>query len=270
MGRDVASRWRWGRRSGLPEGWEEVTADAVAHWSLLDEEERAEMGHLMDTLLRTKKWEAARGFQLTDEIRVVIAAQASLLVLGIGIEYYRAVTSIIVHPTTMVWRGVRPGPAPGVVTDAPVSLLGQAQHQRGPIMIAWDAASAGARHPERGHNVVFHEFAHKLDMLDHIVDGTPPLPDKATRERWIEVCTTEYRLLRSGAGGNLLRNYAAVNPGEFFAVATEVFFDLPGEMQAQKPELYDVLRHFYRQDPAQREQRAIARPQLFPRAFRRA
>ena len=259
MWREVRLGRRRRRRTALPAGWEDVTEAAVAHWGLLDEAERAELGELMELLVRTKKWEAARGFELTDEIRVVIAAQASLLILGLGIEYYRAVSSIIVHPTTMTLRGVRPGPAAGVVTDAPLAILGQAQHQRGPVVIAWDAARADARHPKRGHNVVLHEFAHKLDMLDDVVDGTPPLPDHTARERWIEVCTAEYRLLRAGGGGYLLRNYAMVNPGEFFAVATEVFFDLPGELLAQKPALYGVLRDFYRQDPARREQLSATR-----------
>jgi Mlc titration factor MtfA (ptsG expression regulator) len=258
MWREWSGRRR-SRRAGLPAGWQGVTAAAVAHWALLDEAERAELGELMDVLLRAKRWEAARGFELTDEVRVVIAAQASLLILGLGAEFYRAVGSIIVHPTTMTFRGVRPGPAAGVVTDAPLPILGQAQHQRGPVVIAWDAARADARHPERGHNVVFHEFAHKLDMLDDLVDGTPPLSDRTARERWIDVCTAEYRLLRAGRGGHLLRAYATVNPGEFFAVATEVFFDLPGEMLEQKPDLYGVLRDFYRQDPARREQLAAAR-----------
>jgi MtfA peptidase len=260
MWREVWGGRRRGDRSGLPAGWEDVTGSAVAHWGLLDGAERAQLGELMELLVRTKRWEAARGFELTDEIRVVIAAQASLLILGLDIEYYRAVSSIIVHPTTMTLRGVRPGPAAGVVTDAPLAILGQAQHQRGPVVIAWDAARTDARHPERGHNVVFHEFAHKLDMLDDLVDGTPPLPDPTARERWIEVCTAEYRLLRAGAGGHLLRDYAMVNPGEFFAVATEVFFDLPGELLAQKPALYGVLRDFYRQDPARREQLSVIRP----------
>jgi Mlc titration factor MtfA (ptsG expression regulator) len=259
MWRELRGGRRRTRRAGLPAGWEDITAAAVAHWQLLDEAERAELAELMELLLRTKRWEAARGFDLTDEIRVVIAAQASLLILGLGVEYYRTVSSIIVHPTTMTSRGVRPGPAAGVVTDAPLAILGQAQHQRGPVMIAWDAARAGARHPERGHNVVFHEFAHKLDMLDDLVDGTPPLPDRTARERWIEVCTAEYRLLRAGGGGHLLSDYATVNPGEFFAVATEVFFDLPGELLAQKPALYGVLRDFYRQDPARREQLSATR-----------
>src|ERR687898_141984 len=90
------------------------------------------------------------------------------------------------------------------------------------------------------------------ELMDDLIVGNPPLPDPAARDRWIEVCTAEYELLRAGGGGDLLSDYAAVNPGEFFAVATEVFFGLPGEMRDQKPALYGVLREFYRQDPATR------------------
>ena len=244
--------WRRHRRAGLPAGWERVTESALSHWALLDDDERVRLGELMELLLRHKRWEAAAGFTLTEEIRIVISAQAGLLILGLDFDYYRDVQAIIVHATTMTFPGVHPGPVQGVVTDSPLALLGQANDRRGPVIIAWDAARTGARHPERGHNVVFHEFAHKLDMLDDVVNGTPPLPDAAARRRWQAVCTAEYELLRSGFGGELLSDYGAVNPGEFFAVATEVFFELPTEMQARKPALYAVLRDFYRQDPARR------------------
>ena len=240
------------RRPGLPEGWEDVAASSIAHWQYLDDDERAQMGEDADRLLRTKHWEAARGFELTDEIRVVIAVQASLLVLGLGFESYREVKAIVVHPTTMVRTAPRAGPVAGVVVEGPLPILGEAAHRGGPITIAWDAASDGARHPERGFNVVYHEFAHKLDMLNYVVDGTPPLADEETRARWIEVCTDAYERVRAGTEGGLLRDYAGVNPGEFFAVATEVFFDIPDRMRAHERDLYEVLSGFYRQDPASR------------------
>ncbi len=248
--------WGWWRhdRPALPDNWRDITAASLAHWPLLDDQERARLGELMEQVAQ-RRWEAANGFELTDEIRVVIAAQAALLVLGLGIDCYRDVTAVIVHPTTVTLRGERPGPARGLATDAPLTIAGQTHDRRGPVLIAWDAARSGARHPERGVNVVLHEFAHKLDMLDGLVDGTPPLPDAAARRRWVEVCTDEYRRLRAGEDGSPLRGYAAVNPGEFFAVATEVFFDRPVELAALKPTLYAVLRDFYRQDPAARTRR---------------
>ena len=242
----------WRRRQSLPEDWELAVERSLSQWALLSDEEKVRLTDLTELLLRHKRWEAAAGFTLDDEIRVVIAAHAGLLILGLDFDWYRDVQSIIVHPTTMRFAGVRPGPVAGVVTDSPQHILGQANDRRGPVIIAWDAARFDVRHPERGHNVVFHEFAHKLDMLDGVIDGSPPQPDADARRRWQEVCTAEYELLVSDPS-DLLNDYAATNPAEFFAVATEVFFDLPAEMRARKPDLYQVLRDFYRQDPAQRQ-----------------
>ena len=221
----------------------------VAHWKHLDEPERDLLGEYTGELIRSKNWEAARGFVLTDEMRLLIAAQAALLILGLSFEHYREVGAIIVHPTTVVLTGERGSSVPGLMTDAPMPILGEAAH-KGPILIAWDAVAMDVHHPERGHNVVFHEFAHKIDMLDDVVDGTPPMA-RSEIDRWVQVCTAEYERAQLG-GDDLLDSYAGVNTGEFFAVATEVFFDRPVEMAEQKPDLYDVLSGFYRQDPAAR------------------
>ena len=99
---------------------------------------------------------------------------------------------------------------------------------------------------------MLHEFTHKLDMLDGTIDGTPPIADATARQRWIDVCTAEYQALRAGQGGRALRPYGGTNPGEFFAVATEAFFTQPLLLDAEKPDLYDVLQTYYRQDPAAR------------------
>jgi Mlc titration factor MtfA (ptsG expression regulator) len=122
------------------------------------------------------------------------------------------------------------------------------------VLLAWDAVRRDTRHPGTGHNVVVHEFVHKLDMLDGMIDGTPPLGDEQLR-RWVEVCTTEYRDLRAGEADPLLSDYGATNPGEFFAVAAEVFFDRSVEMAALKPDLYGVFRDYFGQDPAARRPR---------------
>jgi len=243
-------------RSSLAEDWETIVQGAVAHWAYLDEDERDRLADLIEEFVTTKRFEAANGFELSDQIRTVISAEACLLVLGLdlGLRAYHDVGSIIVHPTTMQFRRLRAGAAVGTVVDDDMHLLGETSHG-GPVVIAWDAADLGSRHPERGHNVVLHEFAHKLDMLDHIVDGTPPLPDAAARERWVAVCTNEFELLRHGYGGELVDPYGATNPGEFFAVATEIFFNRPADVAVQKPDLYAVLRDFYRQDPAARVHR---------------
>jgi Mlc titration factor MtfA (ptsG expression regulator) len=115
------------------------------------------------------------------------------------------------------------------------------------------------RHPELGYNVVYHEFAHKLDMLDGAVDGVPPLGDKAERSRWRSVCKAEYERLRalSDAGREgVLDPYGATDEAEFFAVVTEAFFDTPLELAEEHAALYEVLSAFYRQDTAARLRRA--------------
>lgn len=101
---------------------------------------------------------------------------------------------------------------------------------------------------------MYHEFAHQLDMIDGTTDGTPPIADAVQRARWIEVCTTEYRALRRGAD-HVLRPYAATDPGEFFAVATEQFFSQPIPISDEAPALYEVLCELHRQDPAERARR---------------
>jgi Mlc titration factor MtfA (ptsG expression regulator) len=237
------------RRGPFPDEWRRILEANVVHSRRLGDAEREHFEDLVVLLVTDKRWEAARGFELSDEIQVTIAAEAALLVLGLGYQSYRGVRTIIVHPTTMTLSGERGGPIAGTRTDSPVPVLGVA-HYEGPVIIAWDAARAGARHPERGHNVVYHEFAHKLDMLDGVIDGTPPLAQQEQFDRWVAVCSAEYESLRNGTDDGFLDGYAGVNPAEFFAVATEAFFDLPIELEAAKPELYGVLRDFYRQDPA--------------------
>jgi Mlc titration factor MtfA (ptsG expression regulator) len=209
-------------------------------------------------LLADKAWEAARGSTLTDKMCTVIAAQAALMVLGLDLDTYREVRAIIVHPITVVSRSPRLGPVPGVITDEPIDLLGEAHQQRGPVVLAWDAASHDARHPGTGRNVVVHEFAHKLDMLDGLVDGTPPVPGRQAYDRWVgerlhgRVSATG----RSGRHDPLLRDYGAQDPGEFFAVAAEVFFDQPDPMRDLKPDLYGVFVDYFRPDPAARRRPA--------------
>ncbi|MFK8024962.1 MAG: zinc-dependent peptidase [Ilumatobacter sp.] len=228
--------------------WEAVLVENFEHWSVLDEPELARMRTLVAAFFHGNRWEAARGMDLTDEAKVIISAQASMLLLGLDIDEYYDVTSIIVHRSTVRLRGEHRGAA-GTVTRGVQHLAGQAT-PKGPVVLAWNAVRRGATRPEGGQNVVYHEFAHRLDMLDGITDGTPPLGSSEAAERWRAVCTDAFERVR--AGDSVLRNYAATNPAEFFAVATEMFFNLPIELRHHEPDLYEELRSFYGQDPARR------------------
>jgi hypothetical protein len=241
------------------DGWESVAADRLHQWADLGDDERARLGALVEWMVRTKHWEAARGFALTQEIVVSIAAHAGLLVLGLDRRVYRDVRAVIVHPSTITRHGPRSTTIPGVVADGPFRVLGHALDRRGPVVISWDAARRDMRHPEGGHNVVIHEFAHKVDAVDGLFDGTPEIFDRSRRAEWVRVCTAEYERLRTlGAEPDpVLRPYATENPSEFFAVATEALFEQPLELDAHRPALYRVLSEYYGQDPAARVRRRI-------------
>ena len=140
----------------------------------------------------------------------------------------------------------------GVVLEGDSDRLGEA-HYRGPVVLSWDEVLEAAGNPGRGEDLVYHEFAHKLDMLNGAADGVPPIDDVELVKRWLRVLPAELNRLRrdTDAGRHtLLDPYGGTNEAEFFAVASECFFDLPVEMKEQHPRLYDLWREFYRQDPA--------------------
>ncbi len=233
------------RRHGLPEHWQAIVETHVGVWPLLDDADRDAMAAAADWLLRHKHWEAANGFALTDEITVTIAMQAALLVRGLGVEEYREVSAVVVYPTSMVSRGEHAGPIAGTVSDGPIPILGEAHDRRGPVLLAWDEVEHGSRVLGTGHNVVLHEFAHKLDMLDGVLNGSPPLGDRVDPERWRTVCTEAFGALANGEDRPPLQPYGATNPAEFFAVATEAFFDVPASLEQHEPDLATILRDFY-------------------------
>ncbi|MBE0503634.1 MAG: zinc-dependent peptidase [Desulfuromonadales bacterium] len=250
------------RQRPFPGRWESFIRANVAHYCMLSAAERAELRELMQVFLEEKDWEGCGGLELNDEMRVTIAAQACLLLLGLPHNYYRNVESILVYPSTIIPPERQIGFFERV--DAPVEtalpLLGQA-FLRGPVILVWDAVLHGARHPELGHNVVYHEFAHKLDMLDGAADGTPPLADPEQLAEWVAVCSRAFKELRHRASGGertFLDSYGATNEAEFFAVATEEFFDRPLPLREEAPDLYRVLSSYYRQNPAGRVDNACS------------
>ena len=246
-------RWYNTDEPAFDPSWHVLLEREFEHWRMLDADELGRMEMLVSAFLHDTRWEAANGFELTDDHRILIAAQASMLLLGLDIDEYPHLTSVIVHPSTVRLHGDHAAGA-GLRTSGTQTLAGQA-HYRGPVVLSWAAARRGARFPAGGQNVVYHEFAHQLDMLDGITDGTPPLgDDEAARQRWVAVCTAAYDTVRA-EGSPVLRPYAGTNPAEFFAVATEVFFNRPLDVRTHEPALYSELQAFYRQDPAGRAER---------------
>lgn len=229
-----------------------LVARWLAPWPTLTNDEREYLLELVDVLVHELRWEAANGFEVTPAMQVCIAAHASMLVLSFddGLDSYRDVTSVIVHPSTIRRKGTK-YLGDGLFTDDDDPIIGEAIH-KGPVLVSWDAASIQARTPDRGENVLYHEFAHRLDMLDGMSDGTPLIPADEQFDEFVRVCTESLRRLRRHEEPSVLRNYATTNPAEFFAVATEVFFTRPVPLREENPALYGVLRDYFRQDPAGR------------------
>lgn len=224
----------------------------MTEWPYLDEDERQRLGAMIPAFVDRVHWEAADGLALTEEMKVLISADACLLVLELGLSSYRDVTAVIVYPTTAIRRGERSLGA-GLASDEPVPLAGEAR-LHGPVLIVWDAVERAARHPGTDHNVVHHELAHKLDMVDGSADGLPLVVDRATARRLDAGLDAELAKLRSGDEEGL-DPYAATNRSELFAVATEAFFGAPEILESRSSRLYSILREIYRQDPARRRRR---------------
>ncbi len=234
----------------FPAEWESVL-QGLPFFRALDERGQQRVRDDLRVIIAEKEWEGCGGLELTDTIRVTIAAQASLLLLNIEHEYYATVARILVYPSA--YRTAPSTDALGIVHEGQVNL-GEAW-RRGPVVLSWDAARGGALDPDDGHNLVLHEFAHKLDMLDGTADGTPPLAGREELAEWGATMTREFEALRRDAETGRVRvldHYGATNPAEFFAVATECFFEKAEALRSEHPALYEQLRGYYQQDPAAR------------------
>ena len=241
------------REQPFPAAWDDVLAANVAIAGRLAPPMQARLRELVQVFVAEKRWEGLGGLEMTDEIRVTVAAQACVLLLGRDHELYEDVESVLVYPTTVV---APPRPrrffeiSPTPVDESGDALHGQA-FLRGPVILAWDRVLAGGRELVRG-NVVYHELAHKIDMVDGVIDGTPPLAGKSARRRWAEVCEREFLALRARVDAGVpsfLDDYGATNEAEFFAVVTEAYFTRPDLLRAHEPALHGVFRDFYRFDP---------------------
>ncbi len=205
---------------------------------------------LAGRFLRDKTISGARGLAPDDFSRVFIAAQACLPVLRLGLDWYRGWTEVIVYPDTFVVERDEYD-AGGVVHRSRRALAGESW-DRGPVILSWADAHPAQGHRQPGSNVILHEFAHKLDLLNGAANGMPPLHSGMSRREWTETFSAAYaQLCRQLERGQHtpLDPYAGEGPAEFFAVASEEFFEDPVHLQRAYPAVYDQLSRFYRQDP---------------------
>lgn len=235
----------------FPAEWQAILDEQVGHYALLGGKEQQKLRDAVQIMLAEKTWEGCRGLDLTDDIRVTIAALAAVMILGFDDYYFDNVATILVYPNEYVVKEER-AIAGGATMEEESDRLGEA-HYRGPVILSWKEIHDNAIAPGYGSNLVFHEFAHQLDMLNGAFDGTPDLPDDAIAQRWSRIMDEEFRRLQMAERRRretLLDPYGASDPAEFFAVAVECFFDSPRAMLEVYPPLYELFRDYFKQDPA--------------------
>lgn len=237
----------------FPESWQAYVEQSLHGYNWLSPREQAKLRDDVHLFVVEKNWEGCGGLAVTDEMKVTIAAQACLMTLGLEGDPFRDVLSILVYPAGYAVPVEHS--QQGWTIHGESARLGESWY-RGPVILSWAEIDEDVRHPGDGNNLVWHEFAHQIDMLDRSINGTPPLASRAERQRWQEVMTAEFEQLKRDARhgrDTLLDTYGTDSEAEFFAVATECFFDCPVPLRHQHRGLYDLLRQYYRQDPAARE-----------------
>jgi len=232
------------------EEWTTLLVANVPLYSKLPEELRLRLHGRIGRFIETTRFEGCNGLELTDGMILTVAAQACMLVLNRDGNPYPDLTTVYLYPTTFS-SVQKQQDAYGIVTEGVVHRLGESWGT-GTVVLAWDSVEQGARNTDDGHNVTFHEFAHQLDHEDGDTDGAPALPGREAYRSWARVFRANYAdfLEKLEAGKRtLLDSYGATNPAEFFAVATETFFEKPRQLHKKRPQLYQEMKAFYGLDP---------------------
>jgi len=246
------------RQSELDDAlWDQTVRHFPFAWTL-DAADQRRLRELVVLFLHEKSFSAAPGIALTPAMRLWVAVQACILVLNLGLDHFRGWRGIILYPEQFVPRHQHVDEM-GVVHETDDPYAGEAW-LGGPVVLSWADIQTG-EYPD-GVNVVIHEFAHKLDMLNGDANGFPPLHAGMDREAWSKAFHAAYQDFCARVDANedtLIDPYASESPGEFFAVLSEAFFETPEVVQDEYPAVYVQLTAFYRQDPAQRFAAASAR-----------
>ncbi len=238
------------RRQPFPRAWREILRRRMPAFARLPANLQLQVKKHVQVLVAEKPFIGCAGLVVTDEMRVLIAAQAALLLLNRQADYFGNLRQVLVYPGAFV---VEREHADGSgLTHATRRALTGESWQQGQLLMSWDDVLAGAADPDDGHNVVIHEFAHQLDQERGRANGAPWLGRRDGYRRWAQVLSAEYEALRGrlarGEDG-LIDAYAATDPAEFFAVVSEHFFEQPTALAAAHPALYAEFAHLYRCDP---------------------
>ena len=238
------------RSQPLPPGVEEILSRNVGLYSLLPDEQREQLHGHVNVFLEEKRFLGVGGQEITPEVAVTIAGIACMLLLNREPSYFPGFSSILVYPDTYEVDQVD---YDGVVETRKRSRRAGESWHRGPVVLSWTSVLQGAVNAGDGYNVVLHEFAHKLDEENSGMNGQPILHAAGHYQEWAEVLGREYQSFAdrvSRRKNRVIDEYGLTSPAEFFAVATESFFEKAMIMQRRLPDLYEQLAKFYAVDPA--------------------
>jgi len=230
--------------------WKDLLVVNVPLYSRLPGDLKRRLHERIARFIESTRFEGCNGLELNDGMVLTVAAQASMLVLYREGEPYPDLRTVYLYPTTFS-SVQKQRDAYGIVTEGEVHRLGESW-ETGTVILAWDSVEQGARNIHDARNVTFHEFAHQLDHEDGATDGAPGLPSREAYRSWARVFRDNYaEYLKKVAAGKrtLIDEYGATNPAEFFAVATETFFEKPRQLFRKRPDLYGELKAFYGVDP---------------------
>jgi len=239
------------RQRPFPDEWKAVLERDVSLYRRLSQADRDELHGHIHVFLAEKRFEGTAGFDVTDDVRLAIAALACTLLLHRETDYFPTLSSIIVYPAEYVARLVDQDEN-GLVWEEDEERAGESW-ALGSLVLSWKDIVEDRDDPEGDLSVVLHEFAHQLDAESGEMNGQPPIGDPALRSEWFPVMMEAYEKLgrQADAGrATAIDPYGAEDPSEFFAVATETFFQDPRRLQAVYPKVYGLLARYYRQDPA--------------------
>ena len=234
----------------FPSEWRAILKKNVPFFYSLPTDLQLQLKNHIKVLIAEKEFQGYQGVEINDEIRVTIAAQAGLLLLNRPTDYFAKLRTILVYPAAF-FNPQLTRDAMGVMQQDDKILLGESW-STGKVILSWKDTLDGADDPFDGTNVVIHEFAHQLDQESGTANGAPVMRGSEAYAKWSDIFTREFNdLQRRRAHGqeSVLRYYGATNPAEFFAVATETFFEKSQEMQEHHPELYERLKDYYQVNP---------------------
>jgi len=238
------------RQRPNPEGLEDVLLRNVGLYSLLPDHLRSELRGHVNVFLSEKRFLGLGGQDITPEVQFTVAGIACILLMNREPSYFPGFSSILIYPDTYETTQVE---YDGLVATHKHSRRSGESWHRGPIVLSWGDVLRGATNAGDGYNVVLHEFAHKLDEENNGTNGQPILRDAGHYEEWAETLGREYREFAkrvSRRKNKVMDEYGLTSPAEFFAVATESFFERAAAMQKKLPDLYEQLRKYYAVDPA--------------------